>query len=295
MKKALIGILVLGFLASGLQAADKGRLSIEDRLERLERQAQSLSDLLIRLQQIEGEIKVLRGQLEVQQNQMETQQSKPQESARRLPADTAAPAPALPLERESRDERDSPAPTPRSSAVPPASGGTPALPPAEGNRASADSRQPSSDYDDEAPPEAPERPAPRANTSRAPTPTGGEALGYQQAFELLNQGRYTEASEAFQDFLTRYPDGKHAENAQYWLGETRYATRDFPAALREFQRLLSRNPQSSKASSALLKIGYIQIEQGETAKARETLSNLVKRYPDSTEAKLAQQRLSRLR
>ncbi|CAK0780743.1 Cell division coordinator CpoB [Gammaproteobacteria bacterium] len=287
MKKILIGFLVVWALGNEIQAADKGRLSIEDRLERLERQAQSLSDLVIRLQQIEGEIKSLRGQLEVQQNQMENLHNGPQTvSGGRTPADSAAPAPPLPVEREEKAPAK-PLPSP----LPSTAEAVPALPQAEATRLPADSRPPPpADYDDE---ESPVTPPPQDAASKPP-PGGGETETYQQAFELLNQGRYSEASEAFQSFLTRYPTGKYADNAQYWLGETRYATRNFPMALKEFQRLLSRNPQSPKAPGAMLKIGYIQIEQGETAKAKETLGTLVKRYPDTTEARLAQQRLSRL-
>lgn len=288
MKKTLIGILVLWTLGSGIQAADKGRLSVEDRLERLERQTQNLSDLIIRFQQIEGEIKSLRGQVEIQQNQIETLRGGSRTVTERIPADTAAPAPPLPIENEERE----PLPVRSAPPVPSSSESVPALPPAEVARFSSESRSSSpSDYDDEAPPAASERP--RART--APPPAEGETGAYQQAFDLLNQGRYSEASEAFQSFLARYPDGKYAENAQYWLGETRYATRNFPVALKEFQRLLNQNPQSPKAPGAMLKIGYIQIEQGETAKAKDTLTALIKRYPDSTEAQLARQRLSRSR
>ena len=119
----------------------------------------------------------------------------------------------------------------------------------------------------------------------------GERGEYQAAFNLLKAGKYSGAVTAFGNFLGRYPDGQFSDNAQYWLGETFYVTRQFSAAMTEFQRLLDGYPNSQKTSHAMLKIGYIQDELGRNAEAQQTLESLISQFPDSTAAGLARKRL----
>lgn len=122
-----------------------------------------------------------------------------------------------------------------------------------------------------------------------------EQQAYQAAFNLLKAGRYDQAAKSFRKFLAEYPSGKFADNAQYWLGESYYVTRNFDSALREFNTLVSSHPDSQKITHALLKIGYIHDELGQKEKAREILTSLTNDYPQSTAAGLATKRLERMR
>ena len=122
-----------------------------------------------------------------------------------------------------------------------------------------------------------------------------EQKAYQSAFNLLKAGRYDQAAKSFQKFLKEYPTGKFADNAQYWLGESYYVTRNFDNALREFEKLVTTQPDSQKLTHALLKIGYIHDELGRKEKAVEVLTDLIKNYPQSTAAGLAAKRLERMR
>ncbi len=118
---------------------------------------------------------------------------------------------------------------------------------------------------------------------------------YEHDFDLLKQGRYQEAITAFSAFLKRYPSSSLADNAQYWLGEAKYVTRDFKQALVEFQNVSANYPHSSKVPDADLKVGYCQYELEQWAAARKTLQAVAKNYPDTTAAKLASQRLDRMK
>ncbi len=118
---------------------------------------------------------------------------------------------------------------------------------------------------------------------------------YDQALELLKQGRYDDAAAAFQAFLKKYAGSSYADNAQYWLGEVYYVTRQFPLALAEFSKVIDGYPDSPKVADARLKLGYIYYEQKDWAKARSQLSGVVQNYPDTTSARLAQERLDRLK
>jgi tol-pal system protein YbgF len=134
-----------------------------------------------------------------------------------------------------------------------------------------------------------------SQTSPATVDPVKEQQAYQTAFNLLKAGRYDQAAKSFQTFLTDYPASKFADNAQYWLGESYYVTRNFDNAMREFEKLVAEHPDSQKLSHALLKVGYIHDELGQKEKAREVLTELTKSYPNSTAAGLATKRLERMR
>lgn len=121
-----------------------------------------------------------------------------------------------------------------------------------------------------------------------------EQQAYQAAFNLLKAGRYDQAGKSFQKFLDEYPTSKFADNAQYWLGESYYVTRDFNNAMREFETLVKEHPDSQKLTHALLKVGYIHDELGRKDQAREVLTELIEKYPQSTAAGLAEKRLQRM-
>ncbi|WP_006788279.1 tol-pal system protein YbgF [Thiorhodospira sibirica] len=145
---------------------------------------------------------------------------------------------------------------------------------------------------------APATPAPaRPVTPAAPaaSTSGNERQEYQQALDMLLQGRNTQAASAFAEFVRRHPRSGFAANAQYWLGEARYVGRDFQAARVEFQKVLDQYPDSNKAPDARLKLGFTYYELEQWEPARQTLNEVVRLYPNTTFSHLAEQRLQRLR
>jgi len=122
-----------------------------------------------------------------------------------------------------------------------------------------------------------------------------EKAAYDQAFQALKELRYADAAEDFSSFLDRYPNSEFADNAQYWLGESYYVTRNYDIALTAFQDLLDRHPDSPKAPDALLKVGYTYYELEQWDSARAALTQVQERYPDSTLSRLAENRLRSMR
>jgi tol-pal system protein YbgF len=118
-----------------------------------------------------------------------------------------------------------------------------------------------------------------------------EQTVYAQSFDALKAGSYSVAITGFKSFLSSYPASPLAENAQYWLGEAFYVTRDFDSATGAFRNVLQKWPDSRKAPDALLKLGYTQLEQKKTGEGRATLSQVVQKYPGTDAAKLATERL----
>jgi tol-pal system protein YbgF len=145
----------------------------------------------------------------------------------------------------------------------------------------------------------PQSAAGAAGSAGPPAGSGADSAGgtaeeqtvYAQSFDALKAGSYSVAITGFKSFLSSYPASPLAENAQYWLGEAFYVTRDFDSATGAFRTVLQKWPDSRKAPDALLKLGYTQLEQKKTGEGRTTLSQVVQKYPGTDAAKLAADRL----
>jgi tol-pal system protein YbgF len=141
---------------------------------------------------------------------------------------------------------------------------------------------------------------PALSTGPVTAPSGGagsaagEQAAYTQAFDALKSSNYPVAIGGFRSYLTTYPNGSFADNAQYWLGEAYYVTRDYEQAATAFRAVGERFPNSRKSADALVKLGFTQYELKRYAEARATLNDVVRRYPDSDAARLAAERLRRI-
>ncbi|MBU1190755.1 MAG: tol-pal system protein YbgF [Gammaproteobacteria bacterium] len=257
-----IGVLLTAAVyAAAASAAREG--SLEYRVERIETlmQSQGLIDMLTQLQQLQREVQQLRGDVELQGHQLQEMQQQQRD---------------LYLDIDRRLQGSQPV-----GAVTPTVPTTPAtdIPPVPATPA-ADAAL--------TPPPAPVIP------QQATVATPDEQAAYEQALNILREGRYADAAQAYQQFLVNYPNGRYADNAQYWLAETQYVTRQFQSGLDEFGKVVSLYPNSLKVPDAQLKMGYIHYEMGNWKAAREQLETLVQLHPDSTAARLASERLQRM-
>jgi len=280
MMKMRNSALLLGALAllAGLPASSAE--NVEQRLTRIERvlDSQSLLEMMERLDALQQEVQLLRGQLEEQRHQMGGMK----ERQRELYLDID--------QRMSRIEREGGAAVaaPPAAATPLTSAPVASFPPASANGGSVSTV-------------APPGVASAAVPAAPPVATGdpqqlaAEREAYQQAFDLLRELRYEQATSAFRDFLKQYPNSRYAHIAQYWLGEAAYARRDFAQAISDYQALLQNHPQSAKRADAMLKIGYSYQELKRTEDARRMMEKLIELYPDSTEAGQARNQLKRLK
>jgi tol-pal system protein YbgF len=117
------------------------------------------------------------------------------------------------------------------------------------------------------------------------------ANDYRGAVELVKTGKHDEAVTALRAFLKTYPRHDYADNAQYWLGESFYARKDYQQALTEFRATIETYPRGNKVPDALLKVGYCYQALGQKDKARAVLEQVVNLYPKSEPAALASKRL----
>jgi tol-pal system protein YbgF len=136
--------------------------------------------------------------------------------------------------------------------------------------------------------------APAAGSALPGAAAGGEQAMYDAAFDALKGADYPKAIGSFRAFLTAYPTSPLASNAQYWLGEAFYVTREYDAAIQAFRKVATNWPDSRKAPDALVKVGFTQAAQGKNSEARATLEDVTRRFPGSEAAQLASDRLKRL-
>jgi tol-pal system protein YbgF len=235
-----------------------------------------VANLVIQVQEMQDEVRTLRGMLEEQTRELENLKRRQRDQY-------------LDLDQRLSDTRN---------AQPPVTGGA-----VMAGSSAAPAASPSEPYRDEpevrAPVESQSEVAgigePLVESQAVEGSPEAEKAAYDQAFQALKELRYADAAEAFQAFLDRYPNSEYADNAQYWLGESYYVTRNYDIALDAFQDLLDRFPNSPKAPDALLKIGYTHYELEQWDSARAALTQVQENYPDSTLSRLAENRLRSMR
>jgi len=139
--------------------------------------------------------------------------------------------------------------------------------------------------------------------SRSVTPQGSgttttiiesETSVYSEGYSNLSQGKYKDAREQFELFISKYPNSSKAPDAQYWIAETYYREGNFEEAILEFQGFIEAYPRDSKVPLAYLKQGLSLINIGRKEEARIFLQTLIDKYPQSEEAKVAQEKLKGL-
>ena len=261
------------------------------RIEELERRlgASALLDLVTRIDRLKKEIQELRDHAEVQAHKIEALQGRQQDlyaELDRLAHRLAQPAPevagALP------ETGEAPGPAEESEDEAAAAVADPGSPADESGEPGG-SRPAAPDH---AAPGGVSEPIRESPPQYDPVE---EQAQYQLAFDLLSEGRFERAANAFTEFLAAFPESRYQDTARFWKGECLYALRRFEPALEEFRGLVESHPDSSRIPGARLKIGFILHELGRAAEAVEELRSLVEVAPDSSEAKLARDRLERLR
>ena len=117
----------------------------------------------------------------------------------------------------------------------------------------------------------------------------GEGEAYRAAYALVRGQEFDSAVDAFNGFLERFPDGRYAPNAHYWLGELYLVVQpmDAEAARQSFMLLLTQYPDNAKVPDALFKLGRVHYIKGNSDRAREFLDRVIREYPNSPAARLA--------
>lgn len=273
----------------------------------------SSADLLVRIEQMENQLRQLTGQLEQMQyrnQQLEAALKRLQDDTEyrfqeigrggsRAPAVAAAPRPPVspPIGSAPVPSAPPPAPTGRRSD---------AFDPSENPGAPGAPRALGSIYGNAAPPRndggfAPNpaedvgpggRPAgaPLDLTTMAGNATGGYAVAtappsqnprdsFDMGYGYIQRKDYALAEESFRDFLRRYPADRMAADAQYWLAESLYQRQSYRDAADAFLVVSKKYESSNRAPDALLRLGQSLAAINEKELACATFGEVVRKYP----------------
>lgn len=243
--------------------------TLDQRIGELEAQARnrSIIDLFNQVETLKTEFARLRGQIELLQNEMENTQKR----QRDLYVDLDG--------RLRKVEAQMTEQAARAAQMPPAIVG-PSISPGAG---SVTNTPPGTD------PARSMQPAPI--TPQPVMDPVAEQRAYDQGLEHFRGGRFAEAVTAFQLFIRNFPKSTLVPSAQYWIGNSLYAVRDFRGAIATQRQLLTQYPDSAKASDALLNIASAQGELGDLQGSRATMQEVVAKYPASEAGIKAKQRL----
>lgn len=250
-------------LQQSVAALDARLGKIESKLAGQDQQSQQVLDLLAEVEKLKADIAKLRGQSELQDHQLDTLGKRQND----LYADL--------------DQRISDL----SRAAKPATAETPAAAPGAQVPSAPATATP-----------AATEPAPAAAATAATQPDQlVESRAYEAALALFRDANYAGAIAGFNGFLKAYPDSTLASNAQYWIGYSYYALKDYKSALAHQKKLLVIYPTSAKVPDAMLNIATNQIALDNLVDARKTLKELIDKFPGTNAATLASRRLAALK
>jgi tol-pal system protein YbgF len=102
---------------------------------------------------------------------------------------------------------------------------------------------------------------------------------YKTGLEALKAGNSTLAEQNMSKILSDYPSDKLAGNAQYWLGEVYYSTKNYAKAAVAFRDGYKNYKNGAKGADSLLKLGLSMEQLGKKAEACAALTQLPIEFP----------------
>jgi tol-pal system protein YbgF len=268
MKKNLMASLALAIVISvttpmslHAQAADPG----------------VIADLVIQVQDLQDEVRTLRGRVEEQERELDNIKKRQRDQYLDLDQRISEKSAGAPVNPEHAAPETAPETATAAAEEPPADDVPEVRAPME------------------TPSDTVALSEPQVESQSAAASSEAEKQAYDRAFQSLKDLQYADAAEGFQSFLSSYPGSEYADNAQYWLGESYYVTRNYDLALNAFNDLINDYPDSGKVPDALLKIGYTYYELKQWDNARTALTRVQTDFPDTTLARLAESRLRSMR
>ena len=123
-----------------------------------------------------------------------------------------------------------------------------------------------------------------------PSATGGRQLAtlppspkpqdeYDMAYGYVLHKDYGLATQAFRDFVRKYPNEKLIPDAQYWLGEALFQQQHYRDAAESFLAVSTKYEHSGKAPDSLLRLGQSLAAMKKKEAACATLAEVGRKYP----------------
>lgn len=127
---------------------------------------------------------------------------------------------------------------------------------------------------------------PSANLAPAPVDVAqipqDEDGFFNTAHELLLNGNYPGAQQAFGAFLTKYPKAAKASDAQYFIGESLLYQDNYPDAAAAYGKLIKNYPNAAKGPDGLVKLARSLRLMDKSSDACKTLDLMSKQFPKAS-------------
>ena len=108
------------------------------------------------------------------------------------------------------------------------------------------------------------------------------ADAYENGLALMNARQYQQAEMAFRQFLTANPRSPNVSNAHYWLGESYLKRNLYTDAAEHYLKIYQSYPQSKMAPEALVKLAVSLRGLGQKQQACATLAEVGRKYPNAS-------------
>ncbi|HUR10817.1 MAG TPA: tetratricopeptide repeat protein [Flavitalea sp.] len=115
--------------------------------------------------------------------------------------------------------------------------------------------------------------------------TQEDQLAYQEAEVQFNNGNFPAAAKKFEDYLTRFPDGKHALEALYYKSEIYFNQKDWAKAVAGYEILSDRAPHKF-AERALLQASRLNFFDLKNYEKAEIYFTRLKEFASTQEGKM---------
>jgi tol-pal system protein YbgF len=126
--------------------------------------------------------------------------------------------------------------------------------------------------------------------TQAPAPASGT---YDDALKAFHDKKYDQAAQMFKSLLTSGIPENLADNCTYWIGESKFARKQYKGAMADFQSVLTYKNSEKKADAEFM-IGQCLERTGKKVEAKAAYERVVKEYPMSDLVKKAKARWAKL-
>jgi len=137
--------------------------------------------------------------------------------------------------------------------------------------------------------------APGAPEAQAGPPPGVSAdAAYTNAYRDYLGGKYDLAMPEFNDYLKYFSNTQFASNVQFYIGDIYFKKQDYTNALQAFDNVLERFPDGNKTADAHYMKGMALMQLSRNDSAAREFRDVYTSYPDTDLAAKAKARLKEL-
>src|SRR4030067_150272 len=115
---------------------------------------------------------------------------------------------------------------------------------------------------------------------------------YMEAYKAYKAHDFEGAREKFKTILKNYPESEYSDNSRFWIAESYYKEKNYEDAILAYEELLKKNSRSDTIPGAMLKQGLAFYELNDKKTGKIVLEKLIEKFPDSEEAQVAKQKLT---